>query len=438
MNFNAVAHFLLLTVASSDAAFLRSGAEDAAAAAAGVCSDGQIYVVNNCGATLKHGDVKGTKTIQSGCQDLSGPGQRIWVGSDDSTVYSQHNTLFEYSYWSPGHNGDFQLSWDVSLLTGYNYPVKVENNGQTLLDVTGPSCGGVREGLFPCSQKANACVENSYKWQPICAGCNSSCCDTTDNDHDCNPPDIDNTQNMVLTFCPNDQGASFLGDTFIEFNTLKRITDELKAAKKHAALPQAQYAGVYLASDAVVDTHLQLEEISSDASESDAVTLDVTVTADVEALQTCVHEGHPVTVFYSAHDYVNLTSSQTTTHSITQTVAGLHFGIQVNDWYWRSNANPYTGQWSDNAGMEVIIKDPSTCHFELTPSWGDSGAPDAREVLGLSSSMSASGGCSFTVTRKANSSLHITKDCVGPCIGADEKGCTCIAGGSTASCPTEK
>ena len=46
MNFNAVAHFLLLTVASSDAAFLRSGAEDAAAAAAGVCSDGQIYVVN--------------------------------------------------------------------------------------------------------------------------------------------------------------------------------------------------------------------------------------------------------------------------------------------------------------------------------------------------------------------------------------------------------
>jgi len=205
MNFNAVAHFLLLTVASSDAAFLRSGAEDAAAAAAaGVCSDGQIYVVNNCGATLKHGDVKGTKTIQSGCQDLSGPGQRIWVGSDDSTVYSQHITLFEYSYWSPGHNGDFQLSWDVSLLTGYNYPVKVENNGQTLLDVTGPSCGGVREGLFPCSQKANACVENSYKWQPICAGCNSSCCDTSDKEHDCNPPDIDNTQNMVLTFCPNE------------------------------------------------------------------------------------------------------------------------------------------------------------------------------------------------------------------------------------------
>eukprot|EP00985_Skeletonema_marinoi_P003046 scaffold1268_cov133-Skeletonema_marinoi.AAC.1 len=45
--------------------------------------------------------------------------------------------------------------------------------------------------------------------------------------------------------------------------------------------------------------------------------------------------------------------------------------------------------------------------------------------------------CSFTVTRKANSSLHITKDCVGPCIEADEKGCACIAGGSTGRCPAE-
>mmetsp|Transcript_22409 Transcript_22409/g.34607 ORF Transcript_22409/g.34607 Transcript_22409/m.34607 type:complete len:126 (-) Transcript_22409:34-411(-) len=47
MNFNAVAHFLLLTVASSDAAFLRSGAEDAAAAAA-AGSDG-LQSVNVAG-----------------------------------------------------------------------------------------------------------------------------------------------------------------------------------------------------------------------------------------------------------------------------------------------------------------------------------------------------------------------------------------------------
>ena len=212
MNFNTVAIYSILTAAASDAAFLRSGVgAGESSAAQQVCSDGQIYVVNNCGATLKHCDGQNTKTIQAGCQDLSGPGQRIWVGSDDSNCYSQGNTLFEYTYGS-------RLSWDVSLLTGYNYPVKVENNGQTLLDVTGPSCGGVRGGLFPCTQKTNTCVEGSPKWQPICEGCNESCCDTSDQDHDCNPPDIYSTQNMVLTFCPN-QESFFLDaatDAFIE------------------------------------------------------------------------------------------------------------------------------------------------------------------------------------------------------------------------------
>lgn len=114
-----------------------------------------------------------------------------------SNCYSKGNTLFEYHYESS------RLSWDVSLLTGYNYPLRFENDGQRLLDdVTGPSCGGVRKGLFPCTQKANACVEGSTKWQ-------QSCCDTTDQDHDCNPSDfIGNTQNLVLTFCPSQE--SFL------------------------------------------------------------------------------------------------------------------------------------------------------------------------------------------------------------------------------------
>jgi hypothetical protein len=57
-------------------------------------------------------------------------------------------------------------------------------------------------------------------------------------------------------------------------------------------------------------------------------------------------------------------------------------------------------------------------------------------VLDLTSSKTASG-CSFSVTRKANPSLHISKDCVGPCIKSTEQGCACIAGGSTASCPTD-
>jgi len=405
MNINTVAIYSILIAASSDAAFLRSGVGvGESSAAAAVCSDGQIYVVNNCGATLKHCDGKNTKTIQAGCQDLLGAGQRIWVGSDDSNCYSQGNTLFEYTYGS-------RLSWDVSLLTGYNYPVKVENDGRTLLDVTGPSCGGVRGGLFPCTQKANTCVEGSSKWQPICEGCNESCCDTSDQDHDCNPPDIYSTQNMVLTFCPNQESFFFDADTdaFIERerNTVKRTT-----------VGQAKNEGVYLASDAVA--------------------VDVTVTANVKALQTCVNEDHPVTVFYSASDRVNLSPSETITHSIIQDGVGLHFGIQVNDWYWRSNANPYTGQWSDNAGMEVIIKNASTCDFELTTSWGDSGAPDARDVLDLTSKPT-SGGCSFTVTRKATPSLHITKGCAGPCKNSNEEGCACIgiAGGNTDNCPTE-
>lgn len=172
---------------------------EAPAPAAGVCSDGQIYVVNNCGETLRHGSSEGTKTIQSGCQDLLGPGQRIWVGPDDSVVFNDHMTLLEYTSTPPSHNGYFKINWDVSLLTGYNYPVKVENNDQTLLDVTGPSCGGLEEGLFPCSQEA--CVYDTPKWQTTCAGCNSSCCDYIGSS--CDPPAITNTQNMKVTFCPN-------------------------------------------------------------------------------------------------------------------------------------------------------------------------------------------------------------------------------------------
>ena len=90
---------------------------------------------------------------------------------------------------------------------------------------------------------------------------------------------------------------------------------------------QAQNEGVYLASDAVA--------------------LDITVTSNVEKLQTCLYEDHPVSVFFSSSDHVDLSPSQpTVTHSIIQDSSGLHFGIQVNDYYWRSNPNPYTSQWS--------------------------------------------------------------------------------------------
>jgi len=410
MNFNTIAIYSLLAASSgADAAFLRSGA---GLGVGGGCQEGQIKVVNNCGATLKHCDGKGlTTTLQPGCQDLPGAGERIWVGSDDSTCYTSGNTLFEYTY-------DSRLSWDVSLLSGYNYPVKVENNGKTLLDVTGPSCGSVKGGLFPCAQLDNACAQWSTIW-PNCDGCSDSCCDMRDSHHDCNPPPIESTQNMVLTFCPNQESFSLDADAFIE-----RESESNTLNLKRTALDRVKNEGVYLASDA-------------------AATLDVTVTANVDALPKCVNEDHPVTVFYTADDKKDLSPNETSTHPITQDGSGLHFGIQVNDWYWRSNPNPSTKQWADNAGMEVIIKDAATCDFELKPSWGNPNAPDARDVLDLTKT-SVSGGCSFTVTRKADPSLHITKDCVGPCIPNPTKyqlpwqpGCDCTTGGSTVNCPTE-
>ena len=135
-----------------------------------------------------------------------------------------------------------------------------------------------------------------------------------------------------------------------------------------------------------------------------------------------------------------MSPNETFTHPITQDVSGLHFGIQVNDWYWRSNPNPNTKQWADNAGMEVIITNATTCDFDLKISWHDKHAPDARDVLDLSKT-SVSGGCSFTVTRKADPNLHITKGCVGPCNLTNrtswQSGCDCTTGGSTVNCPTE-
>jgi hypothetical protein len=414
MNFNTIAIYSLLAASSgADAAFLRSGA---GLGVGGGCQEGQIYVVNNCGAstTLK----RDTVTIQEGCfsmTDFPIVGHRICVVSDDKSTCNDNGiTLFEYTYNSTAS----ELFWDVSLLSGYNYPVKVDG-GETPLDVTGPSCGSVIGGLYPCAQPDNACAKGSTKWPDHCEGCTHSCCDMTDKDHDCSQPAIFSTQNMVLTFCPNQESFSLDADTFIESesNTLEL---------KRTALDRVKSEGVYLASDA-------------------AATLDVTVTANVDALPKCVNEDHPVTVFYTKDDKKDLSPYETFTHTIAQDGDEFHFGIQVNDWYWRSSQDSSSKQWADNAGMEVIIKikDASTCDFELKPSWHDSNAPDARDVLDLTKT-SESGGCSFTVARKADPSLHITKDCVGPCIPNPTKyqlpwqpGCDCTTGGSTVNCPTE-
>ena len=147
----------------------------------GGCGNGQIRVINNCaGSTLKNCKDLNTKTFESGtCQDLNGQGQRFWVGSSDSTCYSSGNSLFEFSYPVTFIGQSINsLAWNGSLLSGYNYPFKVMDGSTTLLDVSGPSCGGVNSGLFPCSKPDGACVEGSPQWRPICAGCSDSCCDT--------------------------------------------------------------------------------------------------------------------------------------------------------------------------------------------------------------------------------------------------------------------
>ncbi len=246
----------------------------------------------------------------------------------------------------------------------------------------------------------------------------------TDSNHDCNPPGIESTRNMVLTFCPNQESFSLDADAFIESESSNTL--ELK----RTTLDRVKNEGVYLASDA-------------------AVTLDVTVTSNVEPLQSCKAEvsiNTPIKLFYTEYDQKDMSPYETVKHPITQDRAGLHFGIQVNDWYWRSIQDSSTKYWADNAGMEVIIKNATTCEYETKSSWHDTNAPDARKVLDvdLTSSKSASGGCSFTITRKATPSLHITKNCVGPCIPHPTKyqlpwqpGCDCTTGGSTVNCPTE-
>ena len=284
-------------------------------------------------------------------------------------------------------------------MTGYNYAVKVENDGSTLLDLTSApdpnSCSAPNAGLFPC-QQSSTCQESSgpgSKWQPICVGCGPQCCDHMDND--CNPVNADTTANMIVTF----SGSS------------------TSSQQKDAGTE------VYLTSDA----YAAVEEES----------VEVTVSADFEASPECVDEAYPLSVFLTASDQHNVSAHSQETITVTRDPnTGMHFGIQGNDFYWRTNANPYSGQWADNAGAEVIITDSSTCAFELQHSWGDAHAPYAGLVFDVKLTY-ADNGCHYSVTRKSDPQLLITKGCVGPCKKSSEEGCECIASGNTDDCPTD-
>ena len=241
--------------------------------------------------------------------------KRIWAGPEDSNCYSSGLTLLETTY--PAYPSG--LAWDLSTLTGYNYAVNVENDGSTLLDLTSApdpnSCSAPNVGLFPFPcQQSSTCQESSgpgSKWQPICVGCGPQCCDHMDND--CNPVNADTTANMIVTF----SGSS------------------TSSQQKDAGTE------VYLTSDA----YAAVEEES----------VEVTVSADFEASPECVDEAYPLSVFLTASDQHKVSAHSQETITVTRDPnTGMHFGIQGNDFYWRTNANQYSGQWADNVGAEVI------------------------------------------------------------------------------------
>jgi hypothetical protein len=213
-------------------------------------------------------------------------------------------------------------------------------------------------------------------------------------DNDCNPVNADTTANMIVTFSGSRSGQQ----------------EDLATS-------------VYLTSDA----YAAVEEES----------VEVTISADFEASSECVDEVDPLSVFVTASDQRKVPANSQETFTVTNDPkTGMHFGIQGNDWYWRTNPNPYTGQWADNVGAEVIITDSSTCDFELNHSWGDDHAPYAGLVLDVKLT-SAVNGCHYSVTRSSNPQLMNTKGCAGPCIKSSDPGCSCTASGSTNNCPTE-
>jgi len=162
----------------------------------------------------------------------------------------------------------------------------------------------------------------------------------------------------------------------------------------------------------------------------------ISVTANFERSPECIYEQYPLSVF-TADGQITVKEHSKETFTISKNQFGqMQFGIQGNDWYWRTKKNPFTSQWADNAGTEVIIKDASTCDFELQNSYHDDHTPDARKVFDVKLT-SRKNGCHFTVTRKSNPGLSITKDCVGPCSPTQfGPGCECTSGGSTENCPT--
>ena len=294
INSSATVSFLstaLLLSSSVNAVYLRSGPDPiynklvSGDCSSTGCSEGQICVINNSDGVLKHLDNSGaTNTLQSGqCVDVTNT-KRTCAGPADSTFTCNESglTLFETHYTTR-----YGLFWNLSTLSGYNYAVKVENDGSTLFDLTGApdpnSCADVQSGLYPCKQ--NGCA--SGKPFPDCVGCGDTCCDFVSglNKDSCMPSAVANTANMIVTFSGSSSSRSGQEAVYLTSDAYTAVTEE---------------------------------------------SVEVTVSADFEASPECAdEEAYPLSVFKTASDQHKVPAHSQKTITVTRDPnTGMHFGIQ--------------------------------------------------------------------------------------------------------------
>lgn len=152
------------------------------------------------------------------------------------------------------------------------------------------------------------------------------------------------------------------------------------------------------------------------AAEADAASsgVEVILINQVTPSQVCTTESHTLTLFLSAGSQENLAYQDTYGPFQAPELWGkFQFGLQENSWFWIPTADP-SHQDPDNAGMQVVIDDASTCTLSTATSLAGPDTPDARQVIEVTGQSTGVGQCTITVTRKTPPSLYPTKDCCAP------------------------
>src|SRR5262245_43314155 len=142
----------------------------------------------------------------------------------------------------------------------------------------------------------------------------------------------------------------------------------------------------------------------------------VTIVNNLPASSICPN-GNTVSVFTTTQQ----PPVQPGGHSITvsgdfSTAPGI--GIQVNNWYWTSDALPVqTGppQNPDNSGAQVTISDQ--CVLSSSPAWYGKGIP--TNLIAEVAARKSSGGCTITIALNAYTNAVTPGCCSPPGIGSD-------------------